>query len=118
MGKPTDNPNPNPTAANPHGAVRLAAGGAAEVVPFTFDGRPLTGFRGEPLLAALLAGGVRVLRTMPKSGEARGGYCLVGRCTDCAVVVDGLPNVRACREPLRDGMAVETQRGLGPERPS
>ena len=82
-------------------------------VRFTFDGRPLAGRAGEPIAAALLAAGVRVFRTMPRTGEARGGSCLVGRCADCWVVVDGEPNVRACLEPVRDGMAVRTQRGLG-----
>ncbi|HEU0116562.1 MAG TPA: (2Fe-2S)-binding protein [Thermomicrobiales bacterium] len=86
---------------------------AAAVVPFSFDGMPLTGREGEPIAAALLAAGVRVFRTMPGSGEPRGGFCLVGRCVDCLVVVDGRPNVRACVTPLRAGVRVETQRGLG-----
>ncbi len=82
-------------------------------VMFTFDGAPVSGRAGEPIAAALFAAGVRVLRTMPESGEPRGGFCLVGRCTDCLVVVDGRPNVRACVTPARAGMRVETQRGLG-----
>jgi predicted molibdopterin-dependent oxidoreductase YjgC len=82
-------------------------------VTFMFDGAPLTGRSGEPIAAALLAAGVRVFRTMPGSGEPRGGFCLVGRCVDCLVVVDGQPNVRACVTPLRAGVRVETQRGLG-----
>ena len=80
---------------------------------FTFDGRPILARRGEPIAAALLAAGVRVFRTMPGTGEPRGGYCLVGRCTDCLVVVDGRPNVRACVTPVRAGMRVATQLGLG-----
>ena len=86
---------------------------SAPSVTFTFDGRPIVARTGEPITAALLAAGVRTFRTMPRSGEPRGGYCLVGRCTDCLVVVDGRPNVRACVTPVRDGMRVTTQRGLG-----
>ncbi len=97
---------------------RLGPLAPANPVRFTFDGREVVGREGEPLLAALLAAGVRVLRTMPKTGEARGGYCLVGRCTDCLVVVDGRPNVRACVTSLQAGMWVETQVGLGPPRAS
>ena len=102
-----------------HGARRLdraehpGSNEAADTVEFTFRGERCSGCEGEPLLAALLAAGVRVLRTMPKSGEARGGYCLVGRCTDCLVAVDGRTNVRACVTPLAAGMRVEPQVGVG-----
>jgi len=86
-------------------------------VSLTFDDLEIIARDGEPLMAALLAAGVRVLRTMPKSGEARGGYCLVGRCNDCLVAVDGEPNVRACVTPVRPGMRVQTQVALGPAGP-
>jgi aerobic-type carbon monoxide dehydrogenase small subunit (CoxS/CutS family) len=84
----------------------------APLVEFTFDGAAVSGREGEPIAAALIAAGYRVLRTMPRFGDARGGYCLVGRCTDCLVVVDGLPNVPACRTPVSAGQAVRTQHGL------
>lgn len=86
---------------------------ASPAVHLTFDGRPITARAGEPIVAALLAAGVRVFRTMPRSGEARGGWCMVGRCGDCAVVVDGIPNVPACVTPVAAGMVVQTQHGLG-----
>ncbi|MCA9862641.1 MAG: (2Fe-2S)-binding protein [Thermomicrobiales bacterium] len=85
---------------------------AGQVV-FTFDGQEVSGREGETLLPALLASGVRVLRTMPDLGDPRGGYCLVGRCSDCQVVVDGVPSVRACTTAVRRGMDVRTQHGLG-----
>jgi hypothetical protein len=83
------------------------------LVEFTFDGAAVSGRDGEPIAAALIAAGYRVLRTMPRFGDARGGYCMVGRCPDCLVVVDGLPNVPACRTPVSAGQAVRTQHGLG-----
>ena len=98
--------------ANTHEAARIVEPQARQVT-ITFDGRLLPAYDGEVLIAALLAGGVRVLRTMPRTGEARGGFCLVGRCSDCMVVVDGVPNTRTCDTPVRDGMSVETQHGLG-----
>ena len=82
-------------------------------IVFTFDGETITGREGEPLMSALLASGIRVLRTTPDLGEPRGGYCLIGRCSDCQVVVDGVPGVRACVTPVRSGMVVRTQHGLG-----
>jgi aerobic-type carbon monoxide dehydrogenase small subunit (CoxS/CutS family) len=82
-------------------------------IEFTFDGASIGGREGEPIAAALLAAGYRVLRTMPRFGDARGGYCMIGRCTDCMVVVDGIPNVPACLTPITAGLDVRTQRGLG-----
>jgi len=86
---------------------------AVPFVEFTFDGAAVVGRDGEPIMAALFAAGYRVLRTMPRFGEARGGYCMIGRCTDCMVVVDGIPNVPACLTPIAAGLDVRTQRGLG-----
>ena len=86
---------------------------AVAEVRFSHDGRELTARAGESLIAALFAAGVRVLRTMPESGEPRGGYCLIGRCADCLMTVDGALNVRVCQTPVRGGMRVETQHGLG-----
>lgn len=83
------------------------------VARVTCDGRELAGVAGEPIAAALIAHGVRVFHTLPESGGPRGLFCGVGRCVDCLMTVDGEPNVRACVTPLRDGMRIVTQRGLG-----
>ena len=82
-------------------------------VTFLFDGVELVAREGEPIAAALLAAGFRVLRTMPESDDPRGGYCMVGRCSDCQVVVDGRAGVRACVTPVQPGMVVQTQIGVG-----
>ena len=86
---------------------------AIPLVTFSFDGLPVEGRPDEPIAAALFAAGIRVLRTMPRFGDERGGFCMIGRCTDCLVVVDGVPNVRACVTPVAGGLDVRTQRGLG-----
>jgi len=86
---------------------------ATTLVSFSFDDLPVEGRPGEPIAAALFAAGIRVLRTMPRFGDQRGGFCMIGRCTDCMVVVDGLPNIRACVTPVAAGLDVRTQRGLG-----
>ena len=88
---------------------------AAPFVTFTFDGSPIQGREGEPIAASLLAAGIRILRTMPRFGDARGGFCMIGRCTDCMVVVDGIPNVRSCVTPVTADLSVRPQRGLGDE---
>jgi sarcosine oxidase, subunit alpha len=91
----------------------LGALGPAPMVSFTFDGATVEGRAGEPIAAALLAAGYRVLRTMPRFGDSRGGYCMIGRCADCLVVVDGEPNVPACVTPVAAGLDVRSQRGFG-----
>jgi len=77
------------------------------------DGGELTASEGESIAATLLASGRRLTRWTARTGEPRGYFCGMGICQDCLVTVDGLPNVRACMTPVRDGMRVETQRGLG-----
>ena len=83
------------------------------LVSLTIDGVAIGARPGETIAAALLANGIRVFRTMPKTGAPRGGFCFVGRCSDCQMIVDGTPNVMACTTIVRDGMVVETQHGVG-----
>ena len=66
------------------------------------------GYAGEPLAVALLAHGVRIFRVMTGSGETRGGFCMIGRCADCLMTVDGVANVRACVTPLRAGLVASS----------
>lgn len=77
------------------------------------DGKPIPAKSGEPIAAALLASGIRVCRETAKRGRPRGVFCGIGRCTDCVMTVDGVPNVRTCVTPVRADMKVETQKGLG-----
>ena len=76
------------------------------------DDKRVEAYEGEPI-AALLAAGIRVFRYTAKGNEPRGLFCAIGRCTDCVMTVDGIPNIRTCVTPVRDGMKVETQVGLG-----
>ena len=82
-------------------------------VTFYYNGQEMEGYAGEPIAAALMAAGVKVHRHTAKRNQPRGVYCAIGRCTDCVMVVDGEPNVRTCITPLKEGMKVETQEGLG-----
>ena len=85
----------------------------AKKVSFTFDGREMAGYEGETITAALVARGVLTLSTSIKLDRPRGFFCGIGRCSSCNMVVDGVPNVRACVTPLREGMDVRTQTGRG-----
>lgn len=83
------------------------------VVEIIVDGRAIRAFDGEPVAAALLANGMKVFRYTESRGEPRGLSCAIGQCTDCMMTVDGVPNVRTCVTPVRPGMRVQTQHGLG-----
>ena len=85
----------------------------AKTVTILVDGKPIEALEGENILAALIANGIIVNRYTVKRGEPRGLFCGIGQCTDCAMVVDGKPNVRTCITPVRDGMVIETQVGAG-----
>lgn len=75
-------------------------------VTIWLDGEKLSAVEGEPIAAALFAHGRRVLRRTPRHHEPRGVFCGIGRCTDCIMTVDGVPNVRTCVTPVRDGMVI------------
>ncbi len=79
----------------------------------TVDGKEILAFTGEPIAAALLAAGIRKFRITPKDHSPRGIFCGIGRCTDCIMTVDGQPNVRTCVTPVRNGMVITSQKGLG-----
>lgn len=87
--------------------------GEHELVTFTMDGKTLTGYAGEPIASALIANGIQTFRHTHRNHEPRSLFCGIGQCTDCVCVVDGIPNVRTCITPLREGMCVETQEGHG-----
>jgi predicted molibdopterin-dependent oxidoreductase YjgC len=74
------------------------------------DGRPIQAYEGEPIAAALMAIGVKVFRKTRKKKQPRGVFCAIGRCTDCIMSVDGIPNVRTCITPVREGMEIWAER--------
>lgn len=86
-------------------------------VKFTCDGKMVEGYEGEPIAMALKAAGLMVHRYTKKEHKPRGIFCAIGRCTDCVMVVDGVPNVRTCVTPLKEGMKVQTQDGVTPLNP-
>ncbi len=74
---------------------------------FTFDGKPVAGLEGDTIGSALFAAGRRTFSRSFKYHRPRGLMCCAGQCPNCLVQVDGAPGVRACTEPLREGMKVE-----------
>jgi sarcosine oxidase, subunit alpha len=77
-----------------------------QLVTFTFDGRPVEAFAGDTIGSALWASGRTTLSRSFKYHRRRGIVCCAGQCPNCLVAVDGAPGVRACTEPVREGMDV------------
>jgi D-hydroxyproline dehydrogenase subunit gamma len=86
-----------------------------EAVELMLDGHPVIGYEGESIAAVLLSEGHVSTRTT-RGGAPRGVFCGMGVCFDCLVVVDGIPNTRACATWARAGMDVRRQAGFGPPR--
>ncbi len=91
---------------------RLPDGGAIDrsrPLPFSFDGKALSGFAGDTLASALLASGLRVLGRSFKYHRPRGLWGFGGEEPNAIfdVTEEGVttPNLRATLTPLRAGMA-------------
>ena len=88
--------------------MRLPLGPELErgpLVAIVLDGERVEAYKGETIAAVLLAQGeIRTRHTA--GGDPRGVFCGMGVCFDCLVVVDGVPNTRACMTPVADGMAI------------
>ena len=87
--------------------------GIDKKIHITVDGKEIEAIEGEPIAAALYAAGIRTFRYTEKQHKPRSIFCAIGRCTDCAMIVDGVPYTRTCVTKARDGMVVETQYGTG-----
>jgi predicted molibdopterin-dependent oxidoreductase YjgC len=78
-------------------------------IKFYYNGKELIGYEGETIAAALYANGVFKFSESKKLKRSRGIFCAIGHCSSCLMTVDGVPNVRTCITPLKDGMKVESQ---------
>ncbi len=75
------------------------------------DGQPVLAYEGESVAAVLVAqDGLGTRSTV--SGAPRGVFCGMGVCYDCLVVVDGVPNTRACMTPIQTDMRIDRQSGV------
>jgi sarcosine oxidase subunit alpha len=80
-----------------------------QTITFTFEGKEYTAHPGDTIASALAANGVGVISRSFKYHRPRGLLCCAGHCPNCLVQVGDVPNVRACIQPLEDGMIVEPQ---------
>ncbi|HEX6583331.1 MAG TPA: 2Fe-2S iron-sulfur cluster-binding protein [Thermoleophilaceae bacterium] len=76
-------------------------------ITFSFDGKKVAALEGDTIGSALFASGQRTFSRSFKYHRPRGLLCCAGQCPNCLVQVDDAPGVRACTEPVREGMKVE-----------
>jgi sarcosine oxidase subunit alpha len=78
-------------------------------ITFECDGRSVSGYEGDTIASALSAAGRRIFSRSFKYHRPRGLLCVSGKCPNCLMNVNGVPNVRTCTELARDGMRVQSQ---------
>ena len=79
-------------------------------VSFLFNGSEEKGFVGEPLSSSLMALGKAGFSFHPKDGSPQGLFCANGQCSQCTVLIDGIPK-KSCMTPLAEGMDVRSLSG-------
>ena len=82
-------------------------------VTFSFSDQSIRAFEGDTIGSALYAAGQRVFSRSFKYHRPRGLLCCSGNCPNCMMTVDGVPNVRVCAEPAREGASVHQQNVWG-----
>ena len=73
-------------------------------VGFTLDGAPAQARAGDTVLTALLTAG-ETIRNSEFGDGPRAGFCWMGACQDCWLVIDGAV-ARACGTRVEPGMQV------------
>ncbi len=81
----------------------------SRAVVFDYEGKPVQAYEGDTVASALYAAGTRTFGRSFKYHRPRGLLCGAGRCPNCLMTVDGVPNVRSCTEKVRSGMRVRHQ---------
>ncbi len=76
-------------------------------VTITVDGVPRRVADDVTVAVALLALGPATFRRSV-DGMPRGPLCAMGTCFECRVTINEITGVRACLEPVREGLVVET----------
>lgn len=88
--------------------LRIASIKRKEKIKLSVNGKEIPAYKGETLLAALIAAGYKSLKKSPIKNNPRGGVCGMGVCFECIVTVNGIPNTRSCMTEVEDRMKVET----------
>ena len=80
-----------------------------ETVSFLFNGTAVDAVSGDTIASALFRAGERTFCYSFQDGRPRGLLCLAGNCPNCHMIVDGVPNTRACTVRIKPGMDARSQ---------
>ena len=83
-----------------------------------FEGKEIPAFESETIAAALYAAGILQFNYSARLLRPRGPFCMIGKCSQCMMRVNGVPHVRTCITPVEDGMVVEREANHDMELPS
>jgi sarcosine oxidase subunit alpha len=78
-----------------------------EKIKLLVNGKEITAYKGETVLAALIAAGYKSLKENPVNQDPRGALCGMGVCFECTVTINGIPNIRSCMTEAQDMMEIE-----------
>ena len=84
-------------------------------IEFYFNGKKITGYKDEVISSALIAAGVEIFGHHQKDGAPQGIFCANGQCSQCMVMVNGIPK-KGCMTKLKPGMKIKSCEGF-PELP-
>ena len=77
-------------------------------IKININGIETTVYKGDSVLASLVASGYKILKKSRKLNENRGPVCGMGVCYECQVTINGVPNQRACMKEVEEEMTVLT----------
>lgn len=81
-----------------------------KLVSFSFNGNEKKGFENMMLSSALFMNDVKIFGHHHKDNSPQGIYCANGQCSQCTVLVNGIP-VKSCMTALKEGMKVNSCEG-------
>ncbi|WP_029535485.1 (2Fe-2S)-binding protein [Saccharopolyspora spinosa] len=79
--------------------------------PVEVDGAPVAARAGQTVAAVLMSTGRTSWRATRQNARPRGLFCGIGACFDCLLVVNDVPDVRACQRVAVPGDVIRTQHG-------
>ncbi|MFX1365960.1 MAG: FAD-dependent oxidoreductase [Promethearchaeota archaeon] len=85
-------------------------------ISFSFDDKKLTAFEDMVISSALFLNKIKIFGHHVKDNSPMGIFCANGQCSQCNVIVNGIPQ-KACMTPLKDDMVIKRCNGL-PELPA
>lgn len=87
--------------------LRIGSIKRKDKVMISVNGKKIAAYKGETILAALLAAGYKTLKRSPIAHDPRGALCGMGVCFECIVTVNGIPNTRSCMTEVENDMEIE-----------